>query len=108
MSKAKKSKEKWKKKVAEISNNTSLAIIIEEERFEAINELGDFPMLGEYTRTTPSHHSEASRQSNMDRERNLVSVSTEAQEHHRRHEDLDMEVGPSEKVLTNITSTTSR
>ena len=73
LSKAKSQKRSGKRKLT----NSSLAIINQEERFEAINELGNFPMLGESTRTTPSHHSEASRESNMDRERDL-SVSTES------------------------------
>ena len=78
-------------------------VITEEKRFEAMNELGDFPMLGESTRTKPWHNSEASRESNLYREGD-GSVSSEVQKHPSCNGDPDMEVEPSETVSTNTAS----
>ena len=106
LSKTERSREKWKKKVDNISKNPSLSSITElEECFEIISEVGDFPMLGESTQTTPSPRSEASRESNEDPGRD-GSESIEVREHHSCNEDRDMEVETSDTTLTATNSTT--
>ena len=54
-----------------------------------MNEITDFPMIGESTRTTPSHHSKSSREGLEKQDKNVVILS-EIQERHDQDSNVDV------------------